>query len=117
MVRAVGTLILDFSSIGSGDGSQVDLCGDCKYTVKIQRHNYPAVVDWLTGAQIMEQYGSRDVKITVRGIKRCKRHAARGGADAPARPEFLKAALKSGIDVSESVDDYRENILKQRHPK
>jgi len=62
----------------------------------------------------MEQYGAQDVKITVRGIKRCARHAARGGADAKARPKFLEAALKSGIDVNESVDIYRRDILKQR---
>jgi len=109
-------MIIDFSSLGSGSGKQVDLCDACIYTVKIQRHNYPAVVDWLTGAQIMEQYGSQDVKITVRGIKRCAMHAARGGVDAKARPKFLEAALKSGIDVNELVDDYRTNILKQRRP-
>ena len=109
-------MIIDFSALGSGKGKDIDLCSDCKYTVKIQRHNYPAVVDWLTGAQIMEQYGSRDVKITVRGIKRCAMHKARGGADAKGKPAFIEQALKSGIDVSEGVDDYRANIIKQRHP-
>lgn len=73
-------------------------------------------MDWLTGAEITEQYGAQDVKITVRGIKRCARHKARGGADAKRSPGFMEAAMKSGIDVSESVDDYRANILKQRHP-
>jgi len=107
-------MIIDFSALGSGKGKDIDLCSDCKYTVKIQRHNYPAVVDWLTGAQIMEQYGSQDVKITVRGIKRCARHAARGGPNKAAKPAFLEAALNSGIDLNESVDDYRTNILKQR---
>ena len=108
-------MIIDFSSLGTGDGKQVDLCSDCKYTLKIQRHNYPATMNWLTGAQVMEQYGSQDAKITVIGIKRCSRHAARGGADAKPKPAFLDAALKSGIDVNESVDDYRINILKQRN--
>jgi len=108
-------MIIDFSALGSGKGKDIDLCSDCKYTVKIQRHNYPAVVDWLTGAQIMEQYGSRDVKITVRGIKRCARHAARGGHNKAAKPAFLEAALSSGIDLNESVDKYRSDILKSRH--
>ncbi len=108
-------MIIDFSSLGSGSGKQIDLCGDCKYTLKIQRHNYPAIMDWLTGAQIIEQYGAQDVKITVRGsIRRCARHAARGGADAKAKPAFLEAALKSGIDLNESVDSYRYDILKKR---
>lgn len=108
-------MIIEYSVLGSGDGKQVDLCGDCKYTIKIQRHNYPAVMDWITGSQIMEQYGSRDdVKVTITHIKRCVRHAVRGGADAKAKPAFLEAALKSGIDVNESVDDYRENILRMR---
>ncbi len=106
-------MIIEFSSLGAGEG---DLCGECKYTLKIQHHNHPATMDWLTGSQIMEQYGSQDVKITVRGIKRCARHAARGGADAKRSPGFLEAALKSGIDISEGVDNYRANILKQRHP-
>jgi len=52
----------------------------------------------------------------VRGIKRCARHKARGGADAKGKPAFIEQALKSGIDVSERVDDYRANIIKQRRP-
>ena len=102
--------------MGAGEGRQTDLCGECKYTLKIQRHNYPATMEWLTGAEIMEQYGAQDVKITVRGIKRCARHKARGGADAKGKPAFIEQALKSGIDVSERVDDYRANIIKQRRP-
>lgn len=109
-------MIIDFSYLGSGDGKQTDLCSDCKYFLKISRHDGAPQVMWLTGAQVMEQYGNQDVKITLRGIKRCARHAARGGADAKAKPGFLEQALKSGIDISEDVDDYRTNILKQRHP-
>lgn len=101
--------------MGEGEGKQTDLCGECHYSLKISRHDRAPQVTWLTGAQIMEQYGSQDVKITVRGIRRCKRHAARGGTDAPAKPGFMEAALSSGIDISEDVDDYRTNILKQRH--
>jgi len=71
-------------------------------------------MDWLTGAEITEQYGAQDVKITVRGIKRCARHKARGGADAKAKPGFMAAALKSGVDISEGVDNYRYNILRGR---
>ncbi len=74
-------------------------------------------MDWLSGTEIMEQYSSQDVKITVRGIRRCARHAARGGADAKRSPGFLEAALKSGIDVSEDVDIYRTDILKRMHPE
>lgn len=88
----------------------MDLCGECKYTLKIQRHNYPPTVDWLTGAEIMQKYGSQDVKITVRGIKRCARHAAR---DADVRPAFLEAAIKSGVDISEHVDDYRRDLRRR----
>jgi hypothetical protein len=108
-------MILDFSSLGTGDGKQIDICGECKYFLKISRHDYPATAAWLTGEQIMDQYGSHDVKITVRGIRRCARHAARGGDEKKARPVFIEQALKSGIDISEDVDDYREDILKQRH--
>ncbi len=108
-------MILDFSSLGSGDGRQVDMCGECKYTLKIRRHNHPPTIDWLTGAQIREQYGSRDVKIIVQAIRPCHRHVARNPEKA-AKPAFLEAALSSGIDINESVDDYRTNILKQRHP-
>lgn len=109
-------MIIQFSALGAGDSRQTDLCGDCKYTLMIQRHDYPATMSWLTGSQIMEQYGSQDVKITVRGIKPCIRHAARGGADGKRGPRFLEAALKSGIDISDNVDEYRKNILKQRYP-
>ncbi len=108
--------IIEFSTLGSGEGKQTDLCGECKYTLKIQHHNHPATMDWLTGTEIMEQYGSQDVKITVRGIRRCARHAARGGPDAKGKPGFLEAALKSGIDVCEDVDTYRTDILKRMHP-
>jgi hypothetical protein len=109
-------MIIDFSSLGSGDGKNIDLCGDCRYSIKISRHNRAPQVAWLTGMQIVEQFGSQDVKITVRGIKRCARHAARGGADAKPRPAFIEHALRSGIDISDKVDDYRTNILKQRRP-
>ena len=108
-------MIIDFSSLGSGDGGQVDLCGECKYTIKIQRHNYPATMDWLTGTEITEQYGSQDVKITVRGIKRCAGHRE-WNPEKAAKPAFLEAALKSGIDIYEDVDIYRKDILKSRHP-
>ena len=108
------SMIIEFSKLGAGEGKQTDLCGECKYTLKIQRHNYPPTISWLTGEQIKEQYGSRDVKITVQAIKRCHRHAARNPTKA-AKPAFLEAALRSGIDVYEDVDKYRQNILKARH--
>lgn len=107
-------MIIDFSSLGSGDGKQVDLCSDCAYSLKISHRGRVPQMLWLTGAQITEQYGSQDVKINIRGIKRCAKHAKRGGADAKAQPAFLEAALKSGVDILENVDNYRVNILKRK---
>ena len=116
IINPVGVALkIDFSSLGSGTGKQVDLCGECRYSLKISRRDRAPQVAWLTGAQAMEQYGRQDVKITVRGIKRCARHAARG-TEAKARPAFLREAMESGIDINESVDNYRTDILKQRRP-
>lgn len=108
-------VIINFSTLGGGDGRHVDLCGECKYTIKIQRHNHAPQISWLTGDQITQQYGTQDVKITIQGIKRCHRHAARGNNAKP-QPAFLNAALRSGIEINPGVDDYRDNILKTRHP-
>lgn len=112
-------MIIDFSSLGSGTGKQVDLCAECRYFIKIQHHNRPAQVAWLSGAQIEGQYGPRDVKITIQGLKRCKNHS--GGVHRESasknklRPAFMEAAMRSGIDICEDVDKYKHNILKQRH--
>lgn len=106
-------MIIDFSSLGTGDGRQTDLCGECHYSMKISRHDRAPQITWLTGAQVMEQFGSQDVKITVRGMRRCARHAARGGPGAPAKPGFMEAALKSGVDITEDVDNYRYDILRK----
>ncbi len=107
-------MIIDFSSLGTGAGKQVDLCSECKYFMKVSCHDRAPQVTWLTGAQIMEQYGSKDVKLTVHGIRRCARHAARGGVDAKVKPAFMDAVLKSGADISEDVDEYRYNILRSK---
>lgn len=64
----------------------------------------------------MEQYCSQDVKITVRGIKRCARHAVRGGMNAKEKPVFVEAAMKSGIDITEKLDDYRTDVLRRKRP-
>lgn len=104
-------LIIDFSSLGSGTGNQVDLCGTCRYFIKIQYRNQVPTVAWLTGEAIMQQYRDKDVKITVRGLKRCVEHQSSPRETAP---EFLKVALQSGIDISERVDRYRYDILKGR---
>lgn len=109
-------MIIEFSSLGSGELKDTNICPECKYFINIRYRSSVPTVDWLTGEEIMLVYGSQDVKIAVRGLKRCVRHAARGGADAKQRPAFLEAALKSGIDINEGVDDYRTNILRQRHP-
>ncbi len=61
----------------------------------------------------MQQYRDKDVKITVRGLKRCTVHHP----SKETAPEFLMAALKSGIDLSERVDRYRYDILKRRQPE
>jgi hypothetical protein len=112
-------MIIDFSSLGSGAGKQVDLCAECRYFVKIQHHNRPAQAAWLSGAQIEGQYGARDVRITIQGLKRCKQHS--GGVKTTVntnkkpRPKFMEAAMRSGIDINTSVDDYK-TILKQRVP-
>jgi hypothetical protein len=110
-------MIIDFSSIGSGAGKCVDLCAECRYFIKIQHRGMPAQVAWLSGAQIEGQYGARDVKITILGLKRCKQHSGgvqKGNADKKPRHAFMEAAMKSGIDVTPELDDYRYNILKQR---
>lgn len=109
-------MIIDFSSLGSGAGNQVDLCGTCRYFIKIQHRNRPAQVAWMSGEQITGRFGAEDVKITIQGLKRCKRHG--GGmknnvhANKKPRAEFMKVAMRSGIDLNESVDDH--DILKQR---
>ncbi len=108
-------MILDFSSLGSGAGNHVDLCPECKYFISIKWRSRVPTAAWLTGEEIMTVYGSQDVKISVRGIKGCKRHGVRS-AEAKAKPVFIEAALKSNIDINENVDIYRRDILKQRHP-
>lgn len=62
----------------------------------------------------MQQYRDKEVKITVRGLRRCAAHSPSTGKTAP---EFLKAALKSGIDVAERADQYRYDILNRRQPE
>lgn len=112
-------MIIDFSSLGSGTGKQVDLCAECRYFIKIQHHNMPAQVAWLSGAQLEGQYGSRDVKITIQGLKRCKQHSGgvkQGTVDRKPRHAFMEAAMRSRIDICEDVDKYKHDILKQRHP-
>lgn len=109
-------MILDFSSLGSGAGNHVDLCPECKYFINIRYRSSVPTVSWLTGEEIMLVYGSQDVKIAVRGIKGCKNHGPRRGQEDKAKPAFLRAALRSGININENVDDYRTNILRQRHP-
>jgi len=113
-------MIIDFSSLGSGTGKQADLCNECRYFIKIQHRNRPAQVSWLSGEQITGRFGAEDVKITIQGLKRCKHHS--GGVKIEsarknriARPEFLEAAMRSGIDIVPVVDDYRYN-RKQRVP-
>jgi hypothetical protein len=100
-------MIIDFSSIGSGAGQQVDLCAECRYFIKIQHLlTQPAQVAWLSGAQIEGQYGARDVRITIQGLKRCKRHGGgvkNGNVDKKPRHAFMEAAMKSGIDVNEAM--------------
>lgn len=103
-------MIIDFSSLGSGTRNQVDLCGTCRYFINIQYRNRAATAAWLTGDEIMQQYHDQEVKITVRGLKHCAAHRS----SARETPEFLKAALKSGIDIYDSVDRYRYDILKGR---
>jgi hypothetical protein len=102
-------MIIDFSSLGSGAGRQVDLCAECRYFVKISYHNRPAQVAWLSGAQIEGQYGAKDVKITIQGLKRCKQHSGGAKKEASAnrkpRPAFMEAAMRSGIDINPQVDD------------
>lgn len=110
-------MIVEFSSIGSGSGSQTDLCGQCRYFIKIQHHDRPAQAAWLTGDQITGRFGAEDVKITIQGLKRCKRHGGgmkseSANANKKPRSEFMKAAMRSGIDINEAVDDH--DILKQR---
>ncbi len=106
---------LEFSSLGTSTGKQTDLCGQCRYFIKIQHHDRPAQVAWMSGEQITGRFGAEDVKITIQGLKRCKRHG--GGmknnvhANKKLRPEFIEAAMRSGIDLNESVDDYHD-ILK-----
>lgn len=112
-------MLVDFSSLGSGTGSQTDLCAECRYFIKIQHRNMPAQVAWLSGAQIEGQYGARDVKITIQGLKRCKRHGGglkNGNTDKKPRHAFMEAAMRSGIDLNPQVDDYKQDILKQRYP-
>jgi hypothetical protein len=107
-------MIIGFSSLGCGAGKDVDLCGDCKYSIKIQYRTDVPKVAWLTGDQIRQQYEDKDVKITIRALTRCKAHAS--NRSAKARPAFMEAALKSGIDVIQRVDLYRRDILRERHP-
>ncbi len=107
-------LIIDFSSLGSGTVNQVDLCGTCRYFINVQYRDRVPTAAWLTGEEIMQQYRDKEVKITVRGLKRCTDHRS------PVRetvPEFLMAALRSGIDITEGVDRYRYDILKRRQPE
>lgn len=103
-------MIIEFSSLGSGTEKQVDLCGTCRYFINVQYRNRVPTAAWLTGDEIMQQYRDKEVKITVRGLKRCTAHRS----SARETPEFLKAALKSGIDISERTDRYRYDILKER---
>jgi len=113
-------MIIDFSSLGSGTGKQTDLCNECRYFVKISMRDSVPKAAWYTGEQIIGGFGRRDVKITIQGLKRCKRHG--GGmknnmhANKKPRAEFMKAAMRSGIDVHEAVDNYKHDILKQRSP-
>ena len=107
-------MIIDFSSLGSGAGKDVDLCGDCRYFVTVRfRADVPKVA-WLTGDEIRKQYKDKDVKIVIRALTRCQGHASPKGAKP--QPEFMNAALRSGIDVNEVVDRYRRDVLRERHP-
>jgi hypothetical protein len=113
-------MIIDFSSLGSGTGKQVDLCDQCRYFIKISMRDSVPKAAWHTGEQIKGGFSHKDVKITISGIKRCKRHGGglkNGNADRKPKPAFLEAAIRSGIDINESLDDYRSDILKQRQPK
>lgn len=105
-------LIIDFSSLGSGTGRQVDLCGTCRYFIKIQYRNQVPTATWHTGEEIIRHYQDKEVKITVRGLKTCQAHHFSKDA-----PGFLQAALRSGIDISERVDSYRYDILKRMQPE
>ncbi len=103
-------MIIEFSCLGIGSGRQTDLCGQCRYFLKIQYRDKPAQVAWLSGAQIEGRYGAEDVKITIHGLKRCKRHGGglkTGNADRKPRRAFMEAAIRSGIDILEGVDDNR----------
>ncbi len=105
-------MIIDFSSLGSGAGNQVDLCGTCRYFIKIQHRNRPAQVAWMSGEQITGRFGAEDVKITIQGLKRCKRHGGgmkNGNADRKPRHAFLEAALRANLDIADSVDEYHKN--------
>ena len=108
-------MIIEFSSLGSGD-DQVDLCGECKYSVKVLSHNHVAQWRFYNGTDIKSLYGDKDVKLVVVGIKRCHAHAARN-PEKPAKPAFLEAALNSGIDINDRVDEYRYSILRSRFPE
>jgi hypothetical protein len=104
-------MIIDFSGInhpqtmGSGQGKHVDLCPDCKYFLHVHYRSRLPTPEWLTGAKITEKYGNQDVKISIHAMTRCASHASPAGAKM--RQAFLEAAIKSGIDVMETVDDFR----------
>ena len=110
-------MIIDFSSLGSGECKGVDLCGDCRYFLRISYRDRVPQISWLSGTQIMDQFSNQDVKITVRSINPCARHAASakymreaaaGGTKGDTR--FLNRALRSGVDINAAVDDYRSVI-------
>lgn len=108
-------MIIDFSTLGTGQGKDVDLCGQCKYFITVRfRADVPKVA-WLTGDEIRKQYKDKDVKIVIRALTRCKGHSSPKGAKP--QPEFMNAALRSGIDVKDVVDRYRRDVLGQRHPE
>ena len=108
---------IDFSSLGSGTGKQVDLCDQCRYFIKISARDSVPKVAWHTGEQIIGGFSHKDVKITISGIKRCKRHGGglkNGNADRKPQAAYMKAAMRSGIDLNPEIDNYKSDILKQR---
>jgi len=111
-------MIIEFALMGSGQGKDVTLCDECFYSVKVRYRSSAGrlpTLDLLTGAQIKERYGNKDVKVQITAISRvCRQHKARKN-EKPG-PDLMNAALKSGIDILPEVDKWRYEVLNQRHP-